>query len=249
MGAAEVITPERLTGVLGIFQKLNASKTNDHHGFALLGSIFENLSMDTLNKYVVEAFRMVFARLQTRKTPKYVEALVVFLSRFCCKHGLEPIVNAMNQIQPQIFHMILSKIWMPAIQSLNGALNRRICAVALTNMLCKSPLMLQAPYVELWPRLCEGVVNMFELPQSAAAAEEADILDQAEGGFSASFSKLVFAPTDEFDPVREVKSCKLYLATSVNNCVQQNPNQFRGLMGQVAQEHQGAVMRYMQATA
>lgn len=243
--AAEVVNSERLTGVLGIFQKLNASKNNDHYGFALLGSIFENLPLATLNQYVVEIFRMIFARLQTRKTPKYTEAMVVFMSRFVCKHGLDPLVAAMDQIQPQIFHMVLGKIWLPALQSISGGLSRRICAVALTKMLCKSPITLNAPYVEFWPRLCEGAVNMFELPQTAAA-EETDILEQSANGFSASFSKLVFAPENEYDPVSEVKSCRHYLATSVNACVQQNPNQFRGLMGQVAQDHQSAMGKYMQ---
>jgi exportin-2 (importin alpha re-exporter) len=234
-----------ITGLLGVFQKLNASKARDHHGFALLGAVFDCFSPEDLKQYSVEIFKMIFARLQIRKTDKYITCLIVLLSRFFCKHGVAPLIAIMDQIQPGIFMMLLNKIWIPNAGKMTGALNRKICAVGMTIMLCKSPGMLVAPYVSLWPAICESVVNMFELPAKCSEDTPEDLIDLSSSGFSASFAKLVFAPTEEYDPVSTIKSSRLFLATSVNECVQSNPNQFRQLMGQVPSQQQTAVMNYM----
>lgn len=234
-----------LTGVLGVFQKLNASKAKDHHGFELLGAVFECFSTEDLKQYVVEIFRMIFARLQTRKTDKYVISLIVFLSRFICKHGVAPLIAGMDQIQPGIFMMVLNKVWIPSVPKVTGTLDRKICAVAMATMLCKTQQFLAEPYVSVWATLCETVVNLFELPAASSEDNHEDLIDQTSEGFSASFSKLVFAPTDAYDPVSSIKSSRQYLAISVNECVQAHPEQFRQLMGRVPTEHQNAVMGYM----
>merc|ERR1712233_259212 len=76
----------RFNGLLGIFQKLNASIRWDKYGLQLLGLIIETIPFSQSAKYVPEILKLLFSRLEQRKTQQFVLALIVFLSRFIVKH-------------------------------------------------------------------------------------------------------------------------------------------------------------------
>ena len=59
--------------LLGVFQKLIASKANDHEGFYLLGSIVQHVPWSTLSEQFKQIIMLLFQRLQSSKTTKYVK--------------------------------------------------------------------------------------------------------------------------------------------------------------------------------
>lgn len=90
-------------GLLGVFQKLIASKANDHQGFYLLNSIVEHMppwviitnseimffffffsfcpnglissiSRESINQYRKQIFILLFQRLQSSKTTKFIKS-------------------------------------------------------------------------------------------------------------------------------------------------------------------------------
>jgi len=71
-GAQIVVTGDRLVGLLGVFQKLNASRKLDHYGFELLTTVVEYIPMTTLQTYMADMLKVIFTRLQPeRRTEKY----------------------------------------------------------------------------------------------------------------------------------------------------------------------------------
>ena len=62
--------------LLGVFQKLIASRTNDHEGFYLLGSIVEHVPWEAMESNYKQIFMLLFQRLQTSKTTKYVKGFL-----------------------------------------------------------------------------------------------------------------------------------------------------------------------------
>ncbi|XP_025837252.1 exportin-2-like [Agrilus planipennis] len=68
--APQVIAQDKLGGFLGVFQKLVASKTNDHEGFYLLQTIIQHTPTEALAPYHKQIFFLLFQRLSSSKTTK-----------------------------------------------------------------------------------------------------------------------------------------------------------------------------------
>eukprot|EP00462_Mataza_sp_D1_P023236 CAMPEP_0175130734 /NCGR_PEP_ID=MMETSP0087-20121206/6161_1 /TAXON_ID=136419 /ORGANISM="Unknown Unknown, Strain D1" /LENGTH=952 /DNA_ID=CAMNT_0016412965 /DNA_START=72 /DNA_END=2930 /DNA_ORIENTATION=+ len=245
--AKEVLADGKLDGVLGIFQKLNASRKMDHHGLELLGSLVESTELSVFDQYLPTICRLFFARLQDRKTPKFVQNLVVFFSRFVCKHGVEPLLAGMNAVQPNIFCMVLEKIWLPNIQSILTPLDRKLCGVALCKLLCSSPAMLQQPYVAMWPNMLAGVLNFFEVPaQPKAAEEDIDLLDLSDKSFSTAYCRLSFAAAKVRDTLSQVSNTRHHFASEISSFRQKFPNEFNQFLQNVPAAQQSVLQKYLQ---
>jgi hypothetical protein len=61
-----VLCPGSLPGVLGVFQKLIASKANDQYGFALISGIVQHLPLSSYQQYMPTVWQLLFTRLQVR---------------------------------------------------------------------------------------------------------------------------------------------------------------------------------------
>ena len=55
----QVVASNKLEPLLGVFQKLVASKLNDHEGFYLLQSLIEFLPAEIISNYVKSIFTLV----------------------------------------------------------------------------------------------------------------------------------------------------------------------------------------------
>ncbi|RWS29395.1 exportin-2-like isoform X1, partial [Leptotrombidium deliense] len=102
-GAQQIVSSHQLTPLLGVFQKLNASKMNDHEGFYLLQSIIEHIDASSIDAYLKDIFLLLFTRLSTSKTTKFVKCLLVFLSLFAYKYGPQSLVSMIDKIQAKMF--------------------------------------------------------------------------------------------------------------------------------------------------
>ena len=105
---------KKIEPLLGVFQKLIASRSNDTHGFSLLKAMICYLSPKELEKYWQSIFlgkltvlvmnikfsiKVLFKRLQQAKTAKYCGGFVEYLSCFAAKHGTENLRDITNKIQ------------------------------------------------------------------------------------------------------------------------------------------------------
>jgi exportin-2 (importin alpha re-exporter) len=57
-----VVQGGHLEGVLGVFQKLLASRVHDHEGFFLLNSLMEFLPLDVFRGYLPTIWTLLFRR-------------------------------------------------------------------------------------------------------------------------------------------------------------------------------------------
>ena len=63
-GAAHIVATNSLQGVLGVFQKLLASKTTDMYAFKLLDSLFSHCQLTDLAPYVNTVWNLLLHRMQ-----------------------------------------------------------------------------------------------------------------------------------------------------------------------------------------
>jgi exportin-2 (importin alpha re-exporter) len=139
IGSRQVVASQKLEALLGIFQKLVASKSNDHEGFYLLQSMIEYLPKEALTPFLSKLFVLLFQRLSSSKTTKYVKSTIVFFSLFAIRYSPSELIAVIDAVQPKLFAMVIERLIVPEVQRVSGTLERKICAVGLGRLLCDSP--------------------------------------------------------------------------------------------------------------
>ena len=218
----EIPMGEKLMNLLGVFQKLIASKSNDHEGFYLLGSLVQNLSAEAMVNHYKDIFVLLFQRLQSSKTTKYVKGLITFFCLFAGKRGGSLLVKIIDSIQPKLFLMILDKVIIPDVQKVVGQTERKICAIGITKLLTETPEMLDT-YFSKWIPLLQALISLFELPEDDSNPDDEHFIDiEDTPGYQTAYSQLIMAGSKDYDPFGPVVP-KANLAQSLHKLSSQIP--------------------------
>uniref|UniRef100_A0A8C1EYD0 Exportin-2 n=2 Tax=Cyprinus carpio TaxID=7962 RepID=A0A8C1EYD0_CYPCA len=209
---------DKIPGLLGVFQKLIASKANDHQGFYLLNSIVEHMPPDSITQYRKQIFILLFQRLQSSKTTKFVKSFMVFINLYCVKYGAIALQEIFDDIQPKMFGMVVEKIIIPEVQKVSGQVEKKICAVGITKILTECPAMMDTEYTKLWTPLLQALIGLFELPEDDSIPDDEHFIDiEDTPGYQTAFSQLAFAGKKEHDPIGDaVNNPKILLAQSLH---------------------------------
>ena len=246
----EVTSGDRLTALLGVFQKLIASRSNDHEGFYLLGSLVQHLSINQLSPHFKDIFILLFQRLQNSKTTKYVKGFVVFLCLFGGKLGGSILIRTVDAIQPKLFVMLIEKVVVPDIQKVSGQMECKICAVGITKLLTETPEMLVDPYVTLWAPLLEALIKQFECPQDDSLPDEEHFIEiEDTPGYQTAYSQLMMAGIKDHDPFNSIPAnSKAYLAHSLQKLSSQHPGKLSQMIaGGLTSEAATFLQSYLQS--
>ena len=245
----QVTKDDRLPSLLGVFQKLIASKTNDHEGFYLLGSLVEHVAPTALNAHLKNILTVLFQRLQGSKTTKYVKGLLVFFSLFAGRFGGPALVETVESIQPQMFRMVVERLYLQDVQKVSGATERKICAVGITKLLTETPAMLVEPCSSLWTPLLQALISLFELPEDDSVPPDEHFIDiEDTPGYQTAFSQLVYAGSKERDPFESVvPNTKAHLAQCLHKLSAQHPGQVPQLIAGLSDEATRFLQTYLQS--
>lgn len=230
---------EKLEPLLGVFQKLIASRSNDVHGFTLLKAITCFVPFSVMADYWKSVFLVLFGRLQKAKTAKYAAAFVEYLACFAAKHGTEQLRDIANRIQPSMFAMLCEKVVTQNIRKVRSAHDRRLAGVFAADILTKGQI---AP--NLWGDLLEEVIALFELP--VEEGDDAIVENTSMEGYSNATATLTFAGKSEIDPLKE--NCpdpKFYLVQTLDKLNKQNPGQITPIIAKMHQEAQQHLKNYL----
>ena len=244
-----IISQNRLDALLGIFQKLLASKATDHEALALFQTMMIHLPSQDLDARIRDIFMLIFQRLTCSKTTKFVKHVLVSFSLYAHLRGADSLAIAVNQLQDKMFGMVIEKLYLVDVKKVNGYIERRICMCGMIKILSQLPLIDNGVYNHLWSQVLLVLMEMFELPQEPAADDEDHFVDIAESlDFQAQYSKLNYASRRKDDPTRDVGDLKAMLATSLANLSTKLP----GFVPKILQENldQGVVtclMNYCRA--
>lgn len=239
----------KIQPLLGVFQKLNASKANDHHGFLLLQSLIEFGKYESLEPYMKQIFVLLFQRLTTSKTTKFIKCCLVFFSFFSYKYGGSSLISIIESLQPQMFGMVIRNLFVTEVQKVSDIVEKKICAVGITKLLCETQEMLSGIYANLWPSLLKALIGLFELPEDDSVPDDEHFAEIEDiSGYQASYSQLVFARKKERDPISEVMSPRTFLLESLKNVSTKYPGQITALISTVDHDTQAYIHKYLQST-
>ncbi|XP_013137862.1 PREDICTED: exportin-2 [Papilio polytes] len=134
--------------MLGVFQKLIASKTNDHEGFYLVQTMLYKFGSSVMDQYCKQIITLLFQRLSSSKTTKFVRGLIAFLGFYAAHFGADTLVQLVDSVQANMFAMYTERVLVPELQRVSGALERKAAAVGCVKLLTESQhFLLEIP---LW---------------------------------------------------------------------------------------------------
>ncbi|XP_030384597.1 exportin-2 [Scaptodrosophila lebanonensis] len=252
-GSAQIQSLGKLGGILGVFQKMIASKANDHEGFYLLQNLLNYYPAAEMQTNMRQIFALLFQRLSLSKTPKYLNGIIVFFCFYMIKQNPSSLVQLIDGIQPGMFGMVLERVFITDITKVRKELERKMVAVGITKLLTECPEMLTPAYVSFWVPLLHALIDLFERPVEKLVNIEADSevfgagagpeLDAAPG-YQAAFSQLSFAQPKVNDHVAEVSDVRKYLASSLAKFGQARPGEVPALMGSINAEYKQMLQKY-----
>lgn len=231
----------KLMGVLGVFQKMIASKANDHEGFYLLQSLIVHYPRAYLQPSMAQIFTLLFQRLSSSKTTKYVKSLIVFFNFYAAKIGPNELIQLIDGIQNQMFGMVCQRVFITDVNKVSGEVDRKIVTVGMTKILCESETMIQQ-YSAHWQGMLQALIELFELPPDESNIEGDNFIEiEDTAGYQVAYSQLNFATGNRDDPISEVPDGKRYLVERLSKM--QQP-QVKTFLQQMPAHHQAALQKY-----
>lgn len=196
----EIASGGHLPAVLGVFQKLIASKALDHEGFALLEALYVEqggLPGEALAPYTPHVWLLLLQRLQSARTAKYVRGFVAFATGYAAAHGGPALLAAFDGVQSGVGLQIVQSVLAPSLGTAAGGGQReeKLVVVGATNLVCATPALREPAAAPAVGKLLDGLLSLLTGSTSAVTSGDDDeaVLDEEAGGaagYSAAFAKL-----------------------------------------------------------
>ena len=247
-GPNQIIAENKVEPLLGVFQKMIASKSNDHEGFYLLQAIVEHFPESVVQKYIKPVFNILFTRLTGSKTTKFVKNFLVFMFLYTIRYSGSSLQEVIDSIQANMFGMVCDRLIVNEVQKVSGNTEKKICAVGITKLLCETPCMVGGQYANYWLPVLTALVKLFELPEDDAIPDDEHFVEIDDtAGYQSAYSQLVFAGKKKTDPVAAITDVRANLAQSLYKLSVGSPGVVRPLVGQLHPDVGGCLQKYMQA--
>ncbi len=210
-GSTEIVSIAKVPAILGIFQKLVASKATEISAFDLLGSITRYISPESLEPMMKEIFRILLVRLQKGKTPRYVRLVTGYFGQYLGQFGSAKFIELLDSIQHNLHLMILAQVWLPRLTTDPPVRSEaKMQVVGLTKIVCETPSLLADPNSQqIWLQALIAVVKIITSQESyldSAAHNNGDDQEEAEISYDPTFSRLHFAARPVFDPFNQIRN-------------------------------------------
>ena len=197
---------ERLEGVLGVFQKLLATKSTDAHACRLLGVVFTAFDAPEVQAYLTPIFSLCLQRLQSNRAVG--KSLVAAWSIFVARYGAPALRAQLEAAQAGLTAMLLTGVWAVHLPNVVGTLPRKTAAISTCRLLVLPEVAADAP---TFAATLGGLVTLLLADSGAPKPEAFDDADDdagangalggggGGGGYQAAYAQLHFASTAEAD--------------------------------------------------
>lgn len=236
-GFSTIVSQGHLVGVLGVFQKLIASKSSEISGFELLRAIVQYVPAESLQEHFKGLLQILLMRLQHGKTARYIRLVTDFFALFIGKYEFRTFNDLLDSIQPGLGIMLFTQVWIPRLQTdVPTSMDAKIQVVGLTNVLCDTNILMNNPNgQQIWSKTLEGVLKVVVSPNTNFGVLNDDGDAPVEIGYDATFSRLYFASKPQLDPFSTIGDPVAFFAKSLHTLCSSNPGKFPPLIQQTLQ--------------
>lgn len=222
-------TPQELTPLLGVFQKLIASRARDNLGFDLLEAILLAIPLSMLSQYLNQIGIILLSRLKTLRTDKYVKRFVLFflslaavplnpeLHSKCAGHiNADFAIGLIESVQGGVFGQIYNSFIMPTSGDFANLRDKKVALIGYSQVVTSLALttgeykVLLVPSIEQFCKNAaslEGIQKSTNAAANAMAGAASGIVPDADYesvAYGANFSRIISIQNAPFDPLPEV---------------------------------------------
>lgn len=227
-GSAYIVSDKLIEPILGIFQKLIASRANDHFGFHLVETCYASLPAAALQPYNHQIFVLLLTRLNNSRTEKFVQRFIVFVATIASTPacGLSFLRTTLDGVQPGVMGQLLAGIILPNAQKLSQPSDVRIASVGFTDLLFTPGASAQQLSDDAWSGLMSAQLKLLELPAIESVEKTEDLLQMdlddgvGVGGFQAAFARLQTAKPAPRNAPGVKQQPRIYLAQQATAALQ-----------------------------
>ncbi|KAH8091494.1 hypothetical protein JL720_5801 [Aureococcus anophagefferens] len=243
-GPDQILAAGQLEPMLGVFQKLLASKASEGHAFGLLKSLVVHVPQANLDGYVPTVLQLLLTRLQqNRDRLSYCHNLLAFLGLLAGKHGAPQLVAKLDAQQPGLLPQLVVHVLAPhvlgeaaAFASAVDAKAAAVGAVAVGRGAGRADAQRRHVRVVL-PRV--RALHVARLAGAALAGDATidrsdDVPDELLAGYDATFSKLHFGTQKSDDAFAEIPDTQTFAMTHLTQLVATKPH-FQPLLAALQQ--------------
>ncbi|KAJ9143752.1 Chromosome segregation protein [Pleurostoma richardsiae] len=213
--ATELILAEKqLEPILGIFQRLLASKKTEQNAFDILEAIIGSFQASALDSYFGTILTLVFTKLQANPSDSFKLRFVRFYHLVSAKgieagFGADYFIKHAEALQTGIFTPIYLNIILQTTGQFARPVDRKIGVISYTKTLCDSSAFAQR-YVKGWGFTCNHLLDLLKNPPQVAAGDEiiteADVDDIGFGVGYTPLNTCKRGPRDDFPDITDVQS-------------------------------------------
>lgn len=199
--APRIVAQGQLGAMLGIYQKLIATRVNEGFALELLETVFDAVPAEALEEYKRPVLTILLTRLQNSKTDKLVKGMIHLISSVSLSpKGGEYAVGWFEAVQPGLFGQISQGLIAPELPNV-AERQKKVVSVGFGLLLLTSKLD-----PNILPLLLTAHLKLLLTPSSATTGTDEDWLlaDEPEVGFQSSFSRLAASETKRSDPTQHV---------------------------------------------
>lgn len=192
-GSEYIMQNNQIEPILGIFQKLLSTKTNESYGFDLLESVVTSFPRTALEQYFISIMQIILTRLQNSRTETLTLRFVRFYHFVSARddkgYSADFVIEVTDKVQEGLFTPIYLNFILPETQKLARPFDRKTAVVSFTKTLANSEAFANR-YKKGWGFTCEALLKVLELPPVPTSKDdiiaEHDVEDMAFGvGFTA----------------------------------------------------------------
>eukprot|EP01103_Thecamoeba_quadrilineata_P005406 TRINITY_DN15208_c0_g1_i1.p1 TRINITY_DN15208_c0_g1~~TRINITY_DN15208_c0_g1_i1.p1 ORF type:complete len:985 (+),score=144.61 TRINITY_DN15208_c0_g1_i1:290-2956(+) len=211
----------QLNNLLIIFQRLISASSTDHEGFLLLEAMIELIPLPSLDQYLSAIFSLIFGRLTSGKTLKFIRSFLIFFCLFIGKHGAPLVYNKIQSIQNTLFMMILESLLIPNIEKVEGFIERKICTIGLTKILTEVPALTTPETISKWFLVLDKAISITtDKAVTKRSEEEGEVYGEGFELSSTAYSPLVYGSKEGLDPFKGVDPKNFFFTTLDQFCIQ-----------------------------
>lgn len=215
-----------LPPLLGIFQTLLGSRTNELHAFALFNTMLQTVPAAALQPYLQQALVLLLTKLRALKVARISSSLLLTVCSMALAYGGSAVFQLFEAVQPKMLGSLMKTLLLPEAARLRDPSDRRAVVLGLGRLVVGCPelagrLATEPEYAALWLGLLSTCLSLLANIQQAADAPEppadepqlyADGKDEELAAHGSSFARLQVLPAlPRFppaalaaDPVREL---------------------------------------------
>lgn len=232
--SAIATSSQELLPLLGVFQKLIASRVNDSYGIEILEAILLHIPLEILSVHLSQVAVLLLTRLKTSRTEKFIKKFVLFLMSLCCIPLNEELnsktkgqINAafavqfIESVQQGVFLQITQSFILPTTEEFVNLQDKKIAALGLSQLVISEPFTQGAFTPLLIPtteQLCKNLSLLQGILKGTNVVENTingtsnttsvaiNELDLESAAYGSSYSTLVFVKKPPFDPLPQVQN-------------------------------------------